>query len=46
MGTTLIVLFEPGGRCWYTDDSALSPSVPDAKVFRENAFFLHAASSE
>ena len=43
------VLFEPNGRCWYTDDdrSAVCPKVSDAKVFRENAyvFFLYPTST-
>ena len=35
-------LFEPNGRCWYTDDNrnAVCPSVSDAKVFRENAYVV------
>ena len=43
------VLFEPNGRCWYTDDNqgAGFPSIADAKVFRENAYvvFLSPTSS-
>ena len=43
------VLFEPNGRCRYTDDdrSAVCPKVSDAKVFRENAyvFFLYPTST-
>ena len=36
------VLFEPSGRCWYTDDQvrAASPSLSDAKVFRENVYLI------